>query len=240
MVDEPHEITTYDAFASCRLDSSRFSRFSAGIPRALIPFMGRTKGSFRAENQGKVPMQVIAAPIREIAVTAALDSRWIKAHWFALYTRSRHEKFVDQELTKKGLETFLPLRKVIRHWSDRRKILLEPLFSGYLFVRLPLKDRWNVLNTKGVVRFVGPSSARPVEVREGELDAIRKGLEAGVLMDPFPYLKQGMRVYVRSGPMKGTEGFIVRKDDHCRLIISVESLMRSVAIEIDQASVEPV
>ena len=165
------------------------------------------------------------------------EHKWNTPKWYALYTRSRHEKFVDGELAKKGIETFLPLRKITRRWSDRRKIIEEPLFKGYLFVRAPFSGRWTVLNTKGAVRFVGPS-ADPLEVPERDLAAVRRFIEEEIPIDPFPYLKEGERVYVRSGPFKGAEGFILRKDKHCRLVISLDMLMQSVSIQIDQACVE--
>lgn len=166
------------------------------------------------------------------------QARWNEARWYALYTRSRHEKLVDQELDKKGIETFLPLRKITRNWSDRKKLIEEPLFAGYLFVKFPLKDRWTVLNTTGAVRLIGKSAADPIEVPEKELFTIRQFIEEEIQVDPFPYLKEGERVYIRSGPFKGTEGFIVRKDNHCRLVISLDMLMQSVSIMIDQSCVE--
>lgn len=167
------------------------------------------------------------------------ENKWNLSRWFALYTRSRHEKFVDQELRKKGIVTFLPLRKITRSWSDRRKMIEEPLFKGYLFVHTPLTARWDILNTKGAVRFVGPS-ADPVEVREQELAMVRKFIQEEIPIDPFPYLKEGERVYIRSGPFKGVEGFIIRKDKHCRLVISLHVLMQSISIVMDQACVEKI
>ena len=164
----------------------------------------------------------------------------IEEKWLALYTRSRHEKLVDRELAKKGIESFLPLRKVVRNWSDRKKIIEEPLFKSYLFVRIPWNKRLDVLNTVGAVRFVGPRPAEALEVPEKELEAIRRFVAEDIQVDPFPYLKEGERVYVRSGPFKGAEGFVVRKDNHCRLIISLDLLMQSVSIQIDQACVEPI
>lgn len=182
-----------------------------------------------------------ACPLPENSLSSAeYEKRWNTARWFALYTRSRHEKLVDGELRKKGLETFLPLRSITRHWSDRNKIVQEPLFKGYLFVRLPLRDRWTILNTKGAVRFVGPHLSDPVEVPERELLTVKQFIAEQINVDPFPYLKEGERVYVRSGPFKGAEGFIVRKDNHCRLVISLDLLMQSVSIQIDQAQVEKV
>lgn len=170
----------------------------------------------------------------------ATPDHWNVERWYALYTRSRHEKLVHRELQKKGIESFLPLRRVMRRWSDRRKIIEEPLFKSYLFVHIPWRERWDILKTVGAVRFVGHKMSEPLEVPERELAIIRKFVECDIQVDPFPYLKEGQRVYVRSGRFKGAEGFIVRKDSHCRLVISLDLLMQSVSIQIDSACVEPV
>jgi len=183
-------------------------------------------------------MQSALKPLHHSEDLIQQTAKWYTCHWYALYVRSRHEKFVCDALTKKSIETYLPLREITRNWSDRKKIIHEPLFSSYVFVNLAIKDRWDILNTKGVVRFVGPSAARPVEVCEEDLAAIKKFLHEKVQLDPFPYLKEGQRVYVKSGPFKGTEGFIVRKDEHCRLVLSLDVLMQSVSIQIDQSCIE--
>ena len=174
------------------------------------------------------------------AGAACLESRHLEEKWFALYTRSRHEKLLHRELSKKGIDSFLPLRKVMRHWSDRKKMIEEPLFKGYLFVRIPWTKRVEVLSTVGAVHFIGPRPSEPLEVPEKELAAIRRFVEEDIQVDPFPYLKAGEKVYVRSGPFKGAEGFVVRKDKHCRLVISLDMLMQSVSIQIDEACVEPI
>ena len=173
-------------------------------------------------------------------LTEAEEKKWHTVRWFALYTRSRHEKLVHRELQKRGIETFLPLRRVTRHWSDRKKLIEEPLFKGYLFVHVPLVERWTILNTTGVVSFVGKKPSDPVPVPDEELATIRRFIDEHIQVDPFPYLKEGERVYVRSGLFKGAEGFVVRKDKHCRLVISLDLLMQSISIEIDQACMEPV
>jgi transcription antitermination factor NusG len=116
------------------------------------------------------------------------EKKWCATRWFALYTRSRHEKVAERELNKKGFETFLPLRKVVRQWSDRKKTVEEPLFKGYLFVRASLSQRWSVLNSAGVVRFVTCGN-EPAEVPEKELWAIQRFVEENIEVDPFPYLK---------------------------------------------------
>ena len=159
--------------------------------------------------------------------------------WYALYTRSRHEKIVEEELQKKGIEAFLPLRKLTRHWSDRVKEIQEPLFAGYLFVRIPLEERLQVLQSRGSVRFVG-WNAVPTPIPEKDLAAIRRFIEEEIAIDPYPYLAKGDRVYVRSGSFKGVEGYIVRKDQHTRLVISLDLLFQSISVEIDEALVEKI
>ncbi len=160
--------------------------------------------------------------------------------WYVLYTRSRYEKFASQELTRKGVDTFLPIRRVTRHWSDRKKIIEEPLFRGYLFVHIPIRERLAVLRTSGVVGFVGKSQLNPIKVPEQEILSVRRLVEQEIQVDPFPYLKNGNRVYIRSGPFKGIEGFIIRKDKHCRLVISLNLLRQSLSIQVDAACVEPI
>jgi len=164
---------------------------------------------------------------------------WTSPKWFAVHTRGRHEKAVDERLRLKGITTFLPTRKIVRHWSDRKKIIQEPLFKNYLFVRIPWQQRYDVLNTAGMVRFVGPKGARPYIVAERELTSLQKLVTEDVPMDPYPYLKEGQRVYVRSGLFKGAEGFIVHKDKQCRLVLSLDIIFQSISVQIDQACVEP-
>lgn len=170
-----------------------------------------------------------------IARSASDDEK----RWYALYTRARHEKFVDQNLRKKGFETFLPLRKITRHWSDRIKEIEEPMFGGYLFVRTLLRDRFEVLQTQGSVSLVGFNSG-PAPVSEKELEAVRRFIQEKISVDPYPYLGKGNRVFVRSGPLKGVEGFILRKDRHTRLVISLDLLFQSIAVKIDEALVEKI
>lgn len=183
-------------------------------------------------------MEAIANVHQKIKEVENDQLKWTIPHWFALYTKSRHEKFVHSELMKKGIETFLPVRNVMHHWSDRKKMVEEPLFKGYLFVHSPLADKLRILNTIGVVNFVGFSPAQPLIVSETELMAVKRFVEEEIPVDPFPYLKAGQRVYVRSGVFKGVEGFIVRKDNHCRLVVSLDLLMQSVSIQIDESCVE--
>ncbi len=159
-------------------------------------------------------------------------------HWYALYTCSRHEKQVAIQLQQRGIDFFLPLYLSRRRWKDRRVTLQLPLFPGYVFVRTSLQHRIEVLNIPGAARFVA-FNGRPAALPESELLSLRSGLE-GVRAQPHPYLKIGRRVRVRSGPLAGTEGILLRQKDHFRLVISIDLIMRSIAVEVDGCDVEPV
>jgi len=159
-------------------------------------------------------------------------------HWYALYTRSRHEKFIHSDLAKRNIESFLPLRFVRRKWSDRTVTVEEPLFKSYLFVKADLVSFTEVLKTKGAVRFVS-AGRDPLPVSDTVISSLRNVIQSDIILDPFPYLKMGDRVYVKSGLFKGTEGFIVRKNDEkCRLVISIDALMASISVEVDSCLVE--
>jgi transcription antitermination factor NusG len=161
------------------------------------------------------------------------------ANWHALHTCSRHEKHVAIQLERRHVEFFLPLYSSIRRWSDRRVELQLPLFPGYLFVRLAPEHRIDILNLAGAVRFVA-FQGRPAVIPESELLRLRNGLEDGRLAEPHPYLTVGRRVRVRTGPMEGLEGILVRKKDRYRLVLSIDIIMRSVAVEVGASDVEPI
>jgi transcription antitermination factor NusG len=159
--------------------------------------------------------------------------------WWALYTRHHHEKTVADMLAAKGFEVFLPLYESMRRWKDRRKILSMPLFPCYVFVRGGLSRRLQVVTTPGVhmILFHGENVAIIPEV---EIQAIRTTVEGPFQVEPHPFLKCGERVRVKRGTLEGVEGILVRKKNLYRLVLSVDMLAQSVAVEIDSADVEPV
>jgi transcription antitermination factor NusG len=159
-------------------------------------------------------------------------------HWYALYTCPRHEKRVARQIEERRISCFLPLYRSVRRWKDRRKELELALFPGYVFVRVALQDRLQVLNLPGVVRLV-TFNGKPAELPESELESLRRGLAGRVPMAPHPYLKVGHRVRLKSGPMAGLEGILRRRKEGLRLVVSVEMLMRAVAVEVDEADVGP-
>jgi transcription antitermination factor NusG len=160
-------------------------------------------------------------------------------NWYALYTCPRHEKCVAQQIEQRSITCFLPLYRSVRRWKDRRKQLELALFPGYVFVRLALKDRFRVLQLPSAVRLVS-FNGEPAVLPEAEIEHLRQRLARGGGLEPHPYLRVGRRVRVCGGPMQGLEGIIVRRKDHCRVVFSLDLIMRSVAVEVDEGDVEPV
>lgn len=161
------------------------------------------------------------------------------AHWYALYTNARHEKVVAKQLTDRRIETFLPLYRSWHRWKDRRKQVELALFPSYVFVRIEEQQKLPVLKVPGavqVVSFNGKMAALP----EREIEALRNALENEIYAEPCPYLKVGRKVRVVRGPMEGAEGVLSRKKDKCRVVISVDVLMRSVAVEVDATDLEAI
>lgn len=157
--------------------------------------------------------------------------------WYAVYTSANHEKRVANQLAERSVEHFLPLYESIRRWKDRRVRLQLPLFPGYIFVRLVLRDRLRVLQVPGVTRLVGFGGI-PVPLLKEEIDSLRGTLASGLQAQPHPYMTVGGRVKVKSGPLAGTEGIFQRRKGKVRLIISIELIQRSLAVDLDLADVE--
>jgi transcription antitermination factor NusG len=158
-------------------------------------------------------------------------------NWYALYTWPRHEKCVAHQIEQRSISCFLPLYRSTRRWKDRRKEMELALFPGYVFVRLAWQDHLRVLQLPSVVHLVS-FQGRPAVLPDAEIEQLRERLAHGH-MQPHPYLCVGRRVRVCAGPLAGLEGIIVRRKDRCRIVFSVDLLMRSVAVEIDENDVEP-
>jgi transcription antitermination factor NusG len=137
------------------------------------------------------------------------------------------------------VEQFLPLYTSIRRWKDRRVTLQLPLFPGYVFVRLALQDRMQVLQVPGVAKLVG-FNGTPAALPQEEIDALRTSLASGVRVEPHRYLTAGRRVRVKSGSLAGLEGILVRRKNRTRFVISLDLVMRSVAVDIEGSEVEPI
>jgi transcription antitermination factor NusG len=159
--------------------------------------------------------------------------------WYAVRTAAGREKAVSAQLQGKGFEEFLPLYKSRRQWSDRKKELDFPLFPGYLFCRFDFSNRLPILITPGVKLVVGYGKI-PAPVTEAEIDSLRRAVASGAEARPWPYLSIGQRVRVREGSLAGVEGILIQVKNSWRIVLSVELLRRSVAVELDRGSVVPV
>jgi len=180
----------------------------------------------------------LSQTVSELNEPVQLPAEYTEARWYAVYTNPRHERRVEQQMYHRGIECFLPVYKSVRHWKDRRKELELPLFPGYVFVHLALKERLQVLRLAGVIEFVSVG-ARPAALPESEIEALRNGLHYACAQ-PHSYLRVGRRVRVHSGPLAGLEGILLRKKEKLRVVVSIELIHRSIAVEIDEDAIEPV
>jgi transcriptional antiterminator NusG len=157
--------------------------------------------------------------------------------WYAIWTRSRHEQVVREQLTRKGIEAFLPTITKWSRWKDRKKQIDWPLFPGYCFVRFNGLDRLPVLKCTGVVNIVS-FDGDIVPIPEHEIESIRRLVESDLQFDPCPLIREGMTVEVTHGPLKGVVGRLVRKGAHARLILSVDLIGQAVSVEVDASDVK--
>jgi transcription antitermination factor NusG len=167
-----------------------------------------------------------------------LPPSWVEKRWYAVYTCANHEKRVASEIEARDVEHFLPVYRSVRRWKDRGVTLDLPLFPGYVFVRLALRDRLSVLQIPSVVRLVG-FSGQPAALPDEEMEILRAGLSHGLLAEPHPFLTVGRRVRITRGPFAGLEGILKRKKSNLRVVISLELIQRSVAVDVDAADVSP-
>jgi transcription antitermination factor NusG len=159
--------------------------------------------------------------------------------WYALHVRTRFEKVVARNLKGKGYEEFLPLYRRANRWSDRIKQIELPLFPGYVFCKFDPQERLPILTIPGVNSVVG-SGKNLLPIDESELTTVRAVLKSENLCEPWPFLEVGQRVRVEYGPLAGTEGLVLMAKNTYRLVISVNMLQRSVAVEIDRECLKPI
>jgi len=156
--------------------------------------------------------------------------------WYAAYTLPRHEKAVAEQLGIRQVETYLPLYLSARRWAGRRASVLLPLFPGYVFVRISLSERTRVLDYPSVLRLV-TFNGKPAPLPDGEIERLRATLKLGKA-EPFPFLVPGKRTRIKSGPLAGLEGIIVRRKGKMRLAVSIDAIQRSVIFDLDASDLE--
>lgn len=161
------------------------------------------------------------------------------ARWFAVYTNSRHEKSVAKQFAERRIESFLPLYRKVHHWTKHSPATLElPLFPNYVFVHISPRERVPVLAVPGVLGIVGRGQISSA-LSNAEIEALRPVLELNKF-EPYPYLVAGERVRIRVGSMEGMEGILVRKRGELRVVLTLDWIQRSVAVEVDAEDVEPI
>jgi transcription antitermination factor NusG len=182
-------------------------------------------------------IEALAANERDPNVGSSLLAVPVEPHWYVAQTQARHEKRVAEQLEGRGIEHFLPLYERVSQWKDRRVRLQVPLFDGYVFVRLLLRERLRALEIPSIVRLVG-FTGLPVALPDVEIESLRSGVVRKMHFEPYPYLTLGRRVRVVRGPLEGSEGILIRKKSHLRVVISINLIRRSVALEVDSADIE--
>jgi transcription antitermination factor NusG len=152
--------------------------------------------------------------------------------WYAAYTCPHRERRVADHLAARSVEHFLPLHQSMRRWKDRRKLMQLPLFPGYIFVRIILQDRLQVLEVPGVVRLVGFNHL-PEALSDDEVNTLRIGLAQAAYAQPHRYLHSGRRVRISRGPFAGLDGILIRQKGRVRVVLSIELIQRSVLVDVD-------
>jgi transcription antitermination factor NusG len=184
-------------------------------------------------------MAAITSIVDFIAPVYALEMPFesCELFWYAAYTRANQEKRVAEHLLGRSVEYYLPLYPSMRRWKDRKVQLQLPLFPGYVFVRIGLRDRLQVLQIPGVAKLVG-FNGTPTVLPQDEIEALRTSLAGSGRAEPHPYLTVGRRVTVKAGPLMGLHGILVKRKNRSRLVVSVDLIQRAVAVEIEEADIE--
>jgi transcription antitermination factor NusG len=162
-----------------------------------------------------------------------LPEPYEQPRWYAVYTSARHEKRVAAQLQDRSIDSLLPLYETVRRWKNGRVRLSLPLFPGYVFIRIALKDRLQVLKLPSVVRLVG-FDGRPLPLSDSEVETVQACLSRGAQLLPHPFLTLGRRVRVIRGPLQGLEGIVVRKKSQFRIVVSMNLIQRSVSADVAQ------
>ena len=158
--------------------------------------------------------------------------------WVALVVRPGGERRVQEGLANMGLATFVPWHGVRRRWSDRIKVLQQNLFPGYVFCRSKFSERGMVLN-QGSVRGVVSFNSRPALIPDLEISSLRRAVESNLPLGPWPFLSVGQRVRIEKGSLAGMEGTLARDSTAWRVVVSINALQRSIAVEIDRDMIAP-
>lgn len=216
-----------DTLFFCRLYYSEFSRYFQVLFPAVSPAL-------------LCLHHIILPPHGEVCamhLTNGYGELNFSPRWYALQTKSRHEKKVDLQLKEKGITSYLPLNTVYHRWSDRYQALQAPLFSCYVFVYIALRDRLPVLQTAGAANLVSFNGV-PAWIPDEQINAIKQVLESQASTEIADFLTPGKKVRIVRGPLKGLEGtFIIQKNNY-RVVIAIKAIQQALAVEIDPRDLE--
>jgi len=170
------------------------------------------------------------------------QKKTLTPEWYAVHVRSRHEFTVANRLALKEIEAFLPQVEKVRKWKDRKKLISFPLFPGYIFVHTTRESHnlLRVLKVGGVVRIISTIPGEPDPIPEDQILSLKKLVDNKGELDPYPYLNEGQRVRIITGPLQGVEGILVEKLDKHILVLSVDVLRQGVALTINAGDVEKI
>jgi transcription antitermination factor NusG len=179
----------------------------------------------------------VDSPINPIDYNALALSMGDVPRWYVAYTYPRHEKAVADQVQLRSVETFLPTYTVKSQWKDRRVQLELPLFAGYVFTRMTVRERVTVLTVPSVIRILS-YRGMPAPIGDAEIEALRMCVANGAKLEPHPYVAVGDRVRVRDGAFEGLEGIVVRKSNQCKLVVSLSLIHQSVSLEMEPKYLE--
>ena len=178
-----------------------------------------------------------SSPLRRVKIEEMVEPGLA---WYAVYTRARHEKVVAEELCLRQIECFIPLQERLSRWKDRRKLVQFPLFPGYLFVRTEMQSRrLDILRVPSIVRIIGFNGV-PEPIPPAQIEAVKNLVFNEIPMDPHPFIREGDRVRIIRGPLRGVEGLLLEKKNRYTFILSIDLIQQSVGCEIEAADVEKV
>lgn len=218
---------------------------SLGVPRLLlkwsVPLADGSVETLNPSEDGEALQRIMQRDLP--AEGKFMEDHALQAsaslQWFAVYTTCRHEKRVAQHLSQRDVEYYLPLYRSERKWRDGSRVTLDlPLFPSYIFVHIGRSERVQVLSVPGALAVVGGTGREPAPIADTAIDVLRAGLEQGCI-EPHPLLTVGQRARIRSGAFAGMEGVVVRKKSSFRVVLTLELIMQSIAVEVDEADLEP-
>jgi len=184
--------------------------------------------------------EVLRGGTEGIALAASLPDPQTRVNWYAVYTTSRHEKRVAEHFSHRQIDHYLPVYRTERKWKDGSRVTLHlPLFPGYIFVHIRRTERVRVLSVPGALAIVGGTGGEPAPLPDAAIEALRRGLDVRQA-EPHPLLTVGQRARIRSGAFEGMEGVVIKKKNSFRVVLTLEQIMQSIAVEVDEGDLEPV